>query len=165
MLVRHLSCIRSILVIPSTIERVPQHTAESVNEEIRRHTKERIEQLASAGRSAINRRLAELDHDWDIERTLEANAAALTVAGAALALVKYRRFALVPLIVGSFLIQHSIQGWCPPLPVFRRLGVRTQSEIDYERYALKALRGDFRNLPNSEASAANAEELVDTMRR
>ena len=28
-------------------------------------------------------------------------------------------------------------------PVFRRLGFRTASEIDYERYARKALRGDF----------------------
>ena len=53
----------------------------------------------------------------------------------------------VPLVVGGFLLQHAVQGWCPPLPVFRRYGVRTQTEIDDERYALKALRGDFRGLP------------------
>ena len=29
------------------------------------------------------------------------------------------------------------------MPLLRRLGVRTQSEIEYERYALKLLRGDF----------------------
>jgi len=58
-----------------------------------------------------------------------------------------RRFALVPLVVGGFLLQHALQGWCPPLPIFRRYGVRTQTEIDYERYALKALRGYFRQLP------------------
>jgi hypothetical protein len=29
------------------------------------------------------------------------------------------------------------------MPVFRRLGVRTAREIARERYALKALRGDF----------------------
>ena len=33
--------------------------------------------------------------------------------------------------------------------MFRRLGFRTQIEIDYERYALKALRGDFRELPTA----------------
>ncbi len=59
----------------------------------------------------------------------------------------HRRFALVPLVVGGFLLQHAVQGWCPPLPIFRRHGVRTQTEIDYERYALKALRGGFRQLP------------------
>lgn len=152
-------------MIPSTVERVPQHTAEHVQERIRHTTEERVARIAAAGREAINRRLAELDHEWDIERTLEANAATLIGAGAGLALLTDRRFAFVPLVVGSFLLQHAIQGWCPPLPVFRRLGIRTQSEIDYERYALKSLRGDFRNLSSSPGDKASAKEAVDTMRR
>jgi hypothetical protein len=152
-------------MIPSTVERVPQHTAEHVNQQMRRETEERVARCAAAGWEAIDRRLAELDHEWDIERTLEANAATLTAAGAALALLSDRRFALVPLVVGSFLIQHAVQGWCPPLPVFRRLGFRTQPEIDYERYALKSLRGDFRNLPTSDGDGASAKQVVDSMRR
>ena len=40
-------------------------------------------------------------------------------------------------------MQHALQGWCPPIELFRRLGVRTAGEIARERYALKALRGDF----------------------
>ena len=43
----------------------------------------------------------------------------------------------------GFLFQHATQGWCPPVPLFRKLGVRTRSEIDREKYALKILRGDF----------------------
>ena len=152
-------------MIPSTVERVPQHTAKHVNQEIRRQTEERVARCAAAGREAIDRRLAELDHEWDIERTLEANAATLTAVGAGLALLSDRRFALVPLVVGSFLLQHAIQGWCPPLPVFRRLGYRTQSEIDYERYALKSLRGDFRSLPSPEGDGTSAKQVVETMRR
>jgi len=151
-------------MIPSTVERVPQHTAEHVNERIRRDTEERVDRIAAGGREAIDRRLAELDHEWDIERTLEANAATLTAAGSALALIYDHRFALVPLIVGSFLLQHAIQGWCPPVPVFRRLSFRTQPEIDYERYALKALRGDFRNLPHSQDGRSNAGQVVEAMR-
>jgi hypothetical protein len=54
------------------------------------------------------------------------------------------RFYLLPGLVGAFLLQHAIQGWCPPVPIFRRLGFRTAGEIDEERYALKDLRGDFR---------------------
>lgn len=41
---------------------------------------------------------------------------------------------------------HALQGWCPPLPVFRCYGFRTAAEIDYERYALKAIRGDFEGI-------------------
>jgi hypothetical protein len=69
------------------------------------------------------------------------------------------------LVVGSFLLQHAIQGWCPPLPVFRRLVYRTQSEIDYERYALKSLRGDFRSLPSPAGDGTSAKPAVETMRR
>ena len=134
-------------MIPSTTQRVPRNTAGHVNDEIRRRTEESVARCAAAGPEAIDRRLAELDREWDIERTLEANAATLAAVGAGLALTVDRRFALVPLVVGSFLLQHAVQGWCPPLPVFRRYGVRTQTEIDYERYALKALRGDFRGVP------------------
>ena len=152
-------------MIPSTVERVPQHTAEHVNERIRRETEERVARIAAAGREAIDRRLAELDHEWDIERTLEANAATLSASGAALALLSDRRFALVPLVVCTFLLQHAVQGWCPPLPVFRRLGFRTQPEIEEERYALKSLRGDFRNLPTSQGDGASAGQVVEAVRR
>jgi hypothetical protein len=54
-----------------------------------------------------------------------------------------RKWLFLPGVVAGFLLQHAVQGWCPPLPLFRRLGIRTASEIEYERYALKALRGDF----------------------
>lgn len=130
-------------MLPSTVARVPEHTAEHVNERIRHRMEERIARVAAAGPGAVAGRLRELDEEWDIERTLEANAATLTAVGSALALFVDRRFAVVPLVVGSFLLQHAVQGWCPPLPVFRRMGVRMQAEIEQERYALKAIRGNF----------------------
>lgn len=135
-------------MLPSTARRVPENTATHVNDEIRRATEERVARVAAAGPLAVARRLQELDEEWDIERTLEANAATLAAVGGGLALLVDRRFALIPLVVGGFLLQHAVQGWCPPLPVFRRMGVRTQTEIDHERYALKALRGDFRAVPD-----------------
>jgi hypothetical protein len=52
----------------------------------------------------------------------------------------------VPAVVRTFLLQHAREGWCPPLPAFRRLGVRTRQEIDAEKYALEALHGDFADL-------------------
>jgi hypothetical protein len=75
-----------------------------------------------------------------------------------------RKFLYLPAVVAGFLLQHAVQGWCPPVPLFRRMGFRTQSEIDHERYALKALRGDFRNLAtgdgSSQAAAKQAEQAV-----
>ncbi|ULA58433.1 MAG: hypothetical protein LZF60_50167 [Nitrospira sp.] len=35
------------------------------------------------------------------------------------------------------------EGWRPPIPVFYRLGMRPQTEIEQERYALKAMLEDF----------------------
>ncbi len=62
-------------MLPSTVARVPEHTAEHVNEEIRHQMEERVARLAAAGPEAVAERLQQLDHEWDIERTLEANAA------------------------------------------------------------------------------------------
>jgi hypothetical protein len=41
-------------------------------------------------------------------------------------------------VVGTFLLQHALQGWCPPVPILRRLGYRTAREIFEERLALLA---------------------------
>jgi hypothetical protein len=37
----------------------------------------------------------------------------------------------------GFLAHHAIRSWCPPLPVFRRLGFRSNREICAERVALE----------------------------
>ena len=130
-------------MFPSTTERVPRHTRAAYNEAIRRQTEESVALCAAAGPAAIDRRLAELDREWDIERTLEANAATVSLIGSALGFAVDRRFFALPVVVAGFLLQHALQGWCPPVPLFRHLGFRTATEIDHERYALKALRGDF----------------------
>lgn len=65
-----------------------------------------------------------------------------------------KRWLAVPAIVTAFLFQHAIQGWCPPLPILRRLGFRTAREIDAERTALKALRGDFNLVSKSKDKPA-----------
>lgn len=130
-------------MLPETTRRVPRHTAASVNERIAQRTREHIARCAAEGPEVIEQRLDELDREWDIERTLEANAASIMLAGVGLGAFVDRRFLWLPAAVGGFLLQHALQGWCPPVPLFRRLGVRTQGEIEQERYALKALRGDF----------------------
>lgn len=133
-------------MFPTTVDRVPNQTCPAVNDQIRRQTEESISRIKDAGPTAIAHRLTELDGEWDVERAIEANAATASIIGLALGVTVNRRWLALPAVVGAFLLQHAVQGWCPPLPVLRRLGFRTASEIDYERYALKALRGDFADI-------------------
>lgn len=126
-------------------KRVPQHTPDEVNDEIRRRLEANVAYFATR-LDRIEQRIDELDREWDIERTLEANAAAVSLFGLAMGTFSNRKWFALPAVVGSFLLQHAIQGWCPPVSIFRRLGFRTRTEIDQERYALKAVRGDFEGI-------------------
>jgi hypothetical protein len=128
--------------MPSTRDRVPAHTSEDVNRRIEQRTEDSV-RYYHQNRSEIPARLQELDEEWDIERAIEANAAALAFLGIALGATSDRRWLLLPALVSGFLFQHAVQGWCPPVPVLRRWGFRTSYEIAQERAALKALRGDF----------------------
>src|SRR3954453_23689350 len=124
-------------------DRVQAHTAREVNETIEREARLRVVHAATQPRTAISRRINDLEHEWDIERWLETNASALAFTGTVLGLLVNRKFFAIPCLVLPFLFQHAVQGWCPPIPFRRRKGVRTRREIDAEKYALKALRGDF----------------------
>ena len=135
-------------MLPSTAERVSLNTVGAINRRIRRDTEYRVRHYADHPEE-IDDRLNELDREWDIERTLEANAATASLVGLTLGFTVSRKFLLFPAAVAGFLLQHAIQGWCPPLPIFRRLGYRTQTEIERERMMLKALRGDFHELVRS----------------
>jgi hypothetical protein len=140
LILRHGSCCAHGM-LPATFDRVPRNTAPDVNERIRRQTLVNLGRYRNAAPEAIARRLEELDHEWDIERAVEANAAGIALAGVALGAFADRRFLLLPAAVGMFLLQHALQGWCPPVPILRRLGFRTAREIFEERLALKSLLG------------------------
>lgn len=149
-------------MFPTTVERVAQNTSDEINQQIRRQTEECVAWTVRKGPAAIAQRLDELDQEWDIERTLEANASTITLAGLILGITVDRKFLAIPIGVAGFLLIHALQGWCPPLPILRRLGVRTQSEIEAERYALKALRGDFQKI--GEDGPRNREQAADALR-
>jgi hypothetical protein len=124
-------------------DHVHANTSPQANERIEREMRERIMIYANKSPQEISRRINELEQEWDIERWLECNASALAFGGVALSLIGGRKWLVVPALVLPMLFYHAVQGWCPPVPLFRRLGVRTQREIDAEKYALRLLRGDF----------------------
>lgn len=127
-------------------DRVREHTDRDRVHHEDAELRERVAGYLGKPEEAITARIRELECESDMERILAANASTLALLGVLGGLFVNRRLFLVPLVVLTFLLQHAVQGWCPPLPLFRRLGVRSRQEIDAERYALKALRGDFATL-------------------
>jgi hypothetical protein len=146
------------LAVTSTLTRVPAHTSSHINQQIQNDIAEKVHYY-SIRTDQIPGRLQELEDEWDIERAIEANASALALTGVVLGATSDRRWLILPALVTAFLFQHAIQGWCPPIPILRRLGFRTAHEIEQERNALKAIRGDFEGVsrsPNKPAAALRA---------
>lgn len=125
-------------MLSSTTERVSGHTADAVNRRIGRETEERVAHFA-AHPDRIGSRLHELT-------------ASGTSSG------PLRRTPPRWRLPASCWGRPSISvGWhCPPLPIPQRPGFRTASEIEQERQALKALRGDFATVQQAGDKAAAA---------
>ncbi len=151
-------------VIPPTAYRVTRHTPGQVRERIRLCTVENIARSISSPET-IDSRLKALDREWDIERVLELNASLLALTGVVLGRFVNRKWLYLSMGVTGFLAQHAVQGWCPPVPVLRRLGVRTCREIEQERNALKMIRGDTTYVPESIDPRSQAEELLAIQER
>lgn len=147
--------------IPSSRDRVPDHTAAHVNREIDATIEENVRRH-SISSEMIAGRLRELDKEWDIERAIEANASTLAFIGIVLGSFVHWYWLALPALVTAFLFQHAIQGWCPPIPVLRRMGFRTAHEIEEERQALKVIRGDYEGLA---AATENISAVLAAVKR
>lgn len=141
--------------------RVRENTPDKQNEKIDQKVLDRIRQLKGMPREQIDARIEKLRREWDIERALEVNASTLAMAGLLMGTLSNRKWYLLSGVVVTFLIQHAVQGWCPPVSLLRAMGIRTRREIDEEIYVMKELRGDFQNIsPDS-----SAVELLATFRK
>jgi hypothetical protein len=144
------------------VERVRRHTSAQRLEAIEQQIERNVRFHGTRTKTEIGDRLNELEDEWSIERYLDTNASVIALGSAVLGVTANRKWLLLSAAVGGFLLQHAPMGWCPPMPVLRRLGVRTRSEIDREKFALKALRGDFKNvdLPDRAAEVSAAKGAV-----
>jgi hypothetical protein len=118
-------------------DRIRQSTALYIQERIDADLIARVGEYAESTPEQLSRRLLELEREWSIERVLTLQSSATALTGILLGSVR-RRWLLLSLATSAFLMQHALQGWCPPLALFRRLGVRTAAEIHYERDRLRA---------------------------
>jgi hypothetical protein len=106
----------------------------------------RLAGLADAGPQAITDRLAQLDREWSAGRMTKATIGVLIVAGLGLALLS-PWWLLLPAVGGLSLLEYlfSRTSWLGA--AFRGLGFRSGADVDQEKFALRALRGDFKHLP------------------
>jgi len=108
----------------------------------------RLACLADAGRQAITERLEEIEREWSAGRATKATIGVVVIAGLALAgLTGNAWWLLLPSTGGLLLLQYVFtrSSWLGA--TFREMGLRSGADIDEEKFALKALRGDFRGLP------------------
>ncbi len=148
----------------SSSDRVRRHTADEV---LRRIDDATVASLTSCAESpaSTDERLRELDKEWDTDRALETEAATMGLIGLALGTLVRKQLLALPAVVASAVLIHAITGRYPLMPLFRRLGLRTSKEIARERYALKALRGDFAGMGATAADAALAGEPATEARK
>lgn len=145
----------------STHDRVRLNTPAALNQQIREETDRRVAALREADPVEIRQRIEAIDREWDVERALGLMSSALSIFGLTRGLRRPRWFVL-PLVVQGFYLQHAVQGWCPPLPLLRAMGFRSQQEIERERYTLRALLRDRVDGPVAIRSAEMPARNGDT---
>ena len=117
-------------------DRVRKSSTGKSNRKIDARTRENIDHYSSLSREEIMQRIIRLNKEWDTERSLQLLSASNVLTGLILGLTVNRKWLLLSGISAAFLVQHSLQGWCPPLPLLRKFGIRTANEINEEKNAL-----------------------------
>lgn len=99
-----------------------------IRRHIRRQTVADITRYRGMPRHVVEDRLARLDREWNVARTIKASAASIALAGVALGLFVRARWLLVPAAIVGLALH------------LRRSGLRTRMEIEAERRVLRAIR-------------------------
>jgi hypothetical protein len=142
--------------LPNTSSRVFRSTSTKINERIQSATAKRVEHYCGSDSETISKRLDELNREWDVERVVETAASSHVILGLVLGALVDRRWFAWSFFVAGFLLVHALFGWFPALPILRRMGFRTEAEIEQERDALRLIRGDFKATKNPREALAQA---------
>jgi hypothetical protein len=116
------------------------------NRDIEKKILQSLQLYQKKSKEEITARIIKLEKEWSIERWLELNASILAFIGVLLSAFVNIYWLFLPGFVLPFLALHAIQGWCPPIPIMRKINIRTRREIDWEKFSLKFLRGDFESI-------------------
>lgn len=145
-------------------DRVRANTPPEINLAIDTEIAAMVRFYASKTDYEIGKRIEELNKEWDIGRIVETRASAVSLIGIILGLKRSKMWLILPTIASTFLLQYAVQGWCPPVSMLRRFGFRTRQEIDLEKYALRALRGDFDEFSYQDSDINRAKYTITESR-
>jgi len=122
-------------------------------------TRENVARYVSATPQILDQRLEELSQEWAVERVIAGGSAVGIFAGLLLVAILGVGWIVLPATITALLLMQAFVGWTPLVPLLRRMGYRRGCEIGHERYALKALRGDFQRL-NAVVTPQDREDLA-----
>ena len=133
---------------------LPEVMYPSVDEAARANREKIAQNIAfyKANPRGIQTRLEALDDEWSVDKVLQVGTSGATIASFWFSLTKSRIWSLLPVILAGGAIHYGVTGGSPAADLIRRFGIRTRDEIEGERIALLAVRGDF----------AGATEPTDT---
>lgn len=127
------------------------HATECVNKRIDDRVERCVRYMAQQERTEISGYLEKLEREWDLNRAVTVVGSLAAVAGLLLGRRDGGRWRVLSGVAAGLMLQHGLLGFGPLARVVRALGgVRTRREIDLEKFALKALRGDFERIPRSD---------------
>lgn len=110
-------------------------------------------------RSHIESRLRQLDEETSIEQIFTLHDAVNVSAGVLLSIITRRKkWLILPLLVTIAQSVQALKGVRLGTSLLQHYGFRNKADIDKEKYALKALRGDFHyeiEVPNAVWDAVN----------
>ncbi|MDB5105590.1 MAG: hypothetical protein JWP91_3279 [Fibrobacteres bacterium] len=109
-------------------------------------TLENVRFYGSLGREGLTERIRALDDEWDMERFVTVSLSGLGLFGMVMGLFGSRLWRVLSWASFPLLFLHGQDKWKPSDGILKSLGLRSRKEIEAEKYALKALRGDFRQV-------------------
>lgn len=137
------------------------HTPERVNRKIDERVERCVRHMAEQmDRPTITRYLGKLETEWDLNRVVTVAMSSVSLLGLLLSARAGRGWKLVSGVAAGLLLQHGLFGFSPMAELIRAMGVRTRREMDLEKFALKALRGDFERIPHEGGPLARANAAL-----
>ena len=145
-------------------DRVRVRTPEGLNAQIDHCTASRVSDYATRSGLEIESYMAKLDRAWALDRALVAISSGLAMAAIALG-SRRRSWLILAGLTSASLLRFALDGGGLGAAMLRRLGFRTRREIDSERCALKALRGDFELVRSARSPIALAGNALQAALR
>ncbi len=127
------------------------HVPAEVNKRIDERVERCVRHMAQQERWEISCYLEKLEQEWDLNRAVMAVGSAVALVGLGLGRRDGGGWRILSALAAGLLLQQALMCYGPLARLVRVIGgVRSRREIDLEKFALKALRGDFERIPKSE---------------